>query len=202
VRADRKALADELLQTSREHDSRQDDRLARFRNVEPETAELLAVLVIATGAQRVLEIGTSNGYSTLWLADALEQSGGTLLSVEIDPERTALARANLERADLRAELRTADAGDLLGELDDDSVDLVFLDAERPAYPAYLPDLERILPPGGMLAIDNAISHEHELVEFTALVSADDGLLTSLVPIGAGLLLVVRRGTAPGRHSRP
>jgi predicted O-methyltransferase YrrM len=204
VRANRKALTDELLAASREHDSRQDDRLARFRNVEPETAGLLSLLVVATNARSVLEIGTSNGYSTLWLADAVEQTGGHLMSVEIDPDRTALARANLERAGLdgQAELRTADAAELLPQLDDESVDLVFLDAERPAYPAYLPDLERIVSPGGLLAVDNAISHEHELVEFSALVAAQDSLLSSLVPIGAGLLLVVRGATTPGRHSRP
>jgi predicted O-methyltransferase YrrM len=200
VRADRQALANELLEASRKHDSRQADRLARFRNVEPETAALLSLLVLATNARRVLEIGTSNGYSTLWLADAVEQTGGHLISVEINPERTALARVNLERAALSAELRTADAAEVLPTLDPESVDLVFVDAERPAYPAYLPDLKRILPPGGLLAVDNAISHEHELVEFSTLVAADDDLLSSLVPIGAGLLLVVRRATAPARHS--
>jgi predicted O-methyltransferase YrrM len=194
LRADRKALADELLRASREHDSNQEDRLARFRNVEPETAELLSLLVAATGARRVLEIGTSNGYSTVWLADAVDQTGGRLLSVEIDPERTALAKANLERAGLDGptELRTTDAAELLPELEDESVDLVFLDAERPAYAGYWPQLKRVLPPGGLLAVDNAISHEHELVEFSALVEADDAVLSSLVPIGAGLLLVVKR----------
>jgi predicted O-methyltransferase YrrM len=161
VRADRKALANELLEASREHDSRQADRLARFRNVEAETGALLSLLVLATNTRRVLEIGTSNGYSTLWLADAVEQTGGHLISVEINPERTALARVNLERAALSAELRTADAAEVLPTLDPESVDLVFVDAERPAYPAYLPDLKRILPPGGLLAVDNAISHEHE-----------------------------------------
>ena len=137
MRADRKALADELLRASREHDSNQEDRLARFRNVEPEMAELLSLLVAATGARRVLEIGTSNGYSTVWLADAVDQTGGRLLSVEIDPERTALAKANLERAGLDGptELRTTDAAELLPELEDESVDLVFLDAERRRTPA-------------------------------------------------------------------
>ena len=72
------------------------------------------------------------------------------------------------------------------------MDLVFLDAERPAYAGYWPQLKRVLPPGGLLAVDNAISHEHELVEFSALVEADDAVLSSLVPIGAGLLLVVKR----------
>jgi predicted O-methyltransferase YrrM len=193
VRADRKPLAEELYRAGKEHDSAQEDRLERYRNVEPETAELLALLVLATGARRLLEIGTSNGYSTLWLADAAEQIGGSVLSVEIDPARAALAQSNLERAGLAdlADLRTADAAEVLTDLDPGSMDLVFLDAERPAYTAYWADLVRVLRSGGILAVDNATSHEHELVEFTAVVNEDERVLSSLVPIGAGLLLVVK-----------
>jgi predicted O-methyltransferase YrrM len=193
VRADRQPLAEELYRASKEHDSAQEDRHERYRNVEPETAELLALLVLATEARRLLEIGTSNGYSTLWLADAAEQIGGRLLSVEIDPARTALAQSNLERAGLSgvADLRTADAAEVLTELDPGSMDFVFLDAERPAYTAYWANLVRVLRSGGMLAVDNAISHEHELVEFTSVVDDDGRVLSSLVPIGAGVLLVVK-----------
>src|SRR6185295_18411283 len=70
VDAARRAIAAELLAASRSHDAEQDDRLARYRNLEPESAELLAVLVRAANPNTVLELGTSNGYSTLWLADA------------------------------------------------------------------------------------------------------------------------------------
>jgi predicted O-methyltransferase YrrM len=77
------ALLDELYAAGREHDAQQADRLARLRNLEPETGELLALLVRATGAQRVLELGTSNGYSTLWLAAAVRDTGGTVTSVEL-----------------------------------------------------------------------------------------------------------------------
>src|SRR6202012_5570098 len=76
MNAARRAFLDELYAHGREHDARHEDRLARLRNVEPETAELLGVLVRALGARRVLEIGTSNGHSTLWLADAAEAVGG------------------------------------------------------------------------------------------------------------------------------
>jgi predicted O-methyltransferase YrrM len=76
MNAARRAIADDVLEAARAHDAAQADRLARFRNVEPETAALLGVLVRAGGARRVLELGTSNGYSTLWLADAVEGTGG------------------------------------------------------------------------------------------------------------------------------
>jgi predicted O-methyltransferase YrrM len=67
---------------------------------------------------------------------------------------------------------------------------VFLDAERPAYPGYVGDLVRILAPGGLLAVDNVRSHEHELIEFTALIEAEAALTQTVVPVGAGLRVAV------------
>jgi predicted O-methyltransferase YrrM len=190
----RRAVAAEILAASRAHDDAQADRLARFRNVEPETAELLAVLVRCTRAARIVELGTSNGYSTIWLADAAEALGATLTSVEIDPARSALAAAHLDRAGLWAELVVADAGEVLRAAPAGAWDLVFLDAERPAYAAYWPHLLRALrPAGGLLAIDNVLSHAAEVAEVTALIEAEPVVDTALVPIGAGLLLVVRGG---------
>ncbi len=185
-------LAEELYAVSREHDAAQSDRLDRYRNVEPETAELLGVLIRAAGARRILELGTSNGYSTIWLADAAQSTGGHVLSVELDPGRTELARANLVAADLedRVELRTEDAGAVLAGAGDGAWEFVFLDAERPAYPGYLPDLLRTLAPRGVLAIDNVQSHAHELVEFTALIEREPHLTQTVVPVGAGLRLAV------------
>jgi len=189
----RRALADELLAASREHDAAQADRLDRFRNVEPETAELLGVLIRATGARRILELGTSNGYSTIWLADAAQATGGRVVSVDVDADRTQLARTNLAAAGLGddVELRTEDAGTILAGSPDSAWEFVFLDAERPAYPGYLPDLLRTLAPRGLLAIDNVLSHADELTEFTALIDREPGLIQTVVPVGAGLRLAVR-----------
>jgi predicted O-methyltransferase YrrM len=192
VEAARRTIADELLAASREHDAAQEDRLARYRNLEPESAEMLAVLVRATAPRTILELGTSNGYSTLWLADAAEAVGATLVSAEIDPERTAQAREQLARAGLDADLRVQDAGELLRESADAAWGFVFLDAERPAYAGYWPDLLRVLAPGGLLAIDNVLSHAEQVEEVTALIEAEAGVTTALVPIGAGVRLVVRR----------
>jgi predicted O-methyltransferase YrrM len=204
VNPQRRAVADEVLAAGRAHDAAQSDRLARFRNVEPETAELLGVLVRATRARRVLELGTSNGYSTIWLADAVEATGGAVTSVEIDPARTAIARANLGRAGLAAELVTGDAAEKLRTSADGAWDLVFLDAERSAYAGYWPELLRSLrPDGGLLAIDNVLSHAAEVAEVTALIVAEPAVASALVPVGAGVRLVVRgydTGAAPVRTS--
>jgi predicted O-methyltransferase YrrM len=193
VDPDRRAFAADLYAAGREHDARHADRLARRRNVEPETAEMLAVLVRATKASAILEIGTSNGYSTIWLADAAQATGATLTSLDVEPSRTALARENLARAGLEgaADLRTEDAAAVLRAAPDAALDLVFLDAERDAYVAYWPDLVRVLAVGGLLAVDNVVSHADQVRDFRALVDADDRVAQALVPIGAGVLLVVR-----------
>jgi predicted O-methyltransferase YrrM len=188
----RRTFAAELYTVSRQHDQAQADRLERFRNVEPPTAELLGVLIRASRARRILELGTSNGYSTIWLGDAAQSTGGSVLSVDNDSERTELARGNLRAVSLErlVELRTEDAAHTLERSPDDEWDFMFLDAERPAYPGYLPDLLRALAPGGMLAIDNVISHDRELGEFTSLIEAHWELTQTVVPVGAGLRLAV------------
>jgi predicted O-methyltransferase YrrM len=192
MREDRQRLAEQILDASRAHDGDQADRRLRFRNVEPETAELLAILIRSTRARRILEIGTSNGYSTIWLADAAETTQGTLVSVEIEPDRTELARANLANAGLTAELRTEDGARTLKRATDSSFDFIFLDSERPAYAAYWPNLVRVLRPnGGLLAIDNVLSHADEVEDVTRLIAAEPSVDSVLVPIGAGLRLVMR-----------
>jgi predicted O-methyltransferase YrrM len=193
VDGERQTFLDELYASSRAHDEALEDRLQRFRNVEPETAELLGVLVRAMQARRVLELGTSNGYSTIWLADAAEAVGGSVVSLEVEAQRTALARDNLAQAGLAAfvELRTADAGEQLAAFADDAYDLVFLDAERPAYVGYWPHLVRILRPNGLLVVDNTLSHANQLTEFSELVYGDERVTSTLVTVGAGVLLAVK-----------
>src|SRR3954462_10111551 len=177
----------------RAHDEAREDRLERFRNVEPETAELLGVLVRAMQARRGLEVGTANGYSTIWLADVAEAVGGSVVSLEVEAERTEMARSNLSDAGVSsfADLRIEDAGEALASYADDAWDLIFLDAERPAYVGYWPDLVRGLRPNGLLVVDNTLSHANQLVEFSELVHEDERLTRTLVTVGAGVLLIVK-----------
>ena len=193
MNAERQAFLDELYASGRAHDEALEDRLQRFRNVEPETAELLGVLVRAMQARRVLEIGTSNGYSTIWLADAAEAVGGSVISLEVEEERTEMARSNLSDAGVLSfvELRTEDAGAALAGYADDAWDLIFLDAERPAYVGYWPDLVRVLRPNGILVVDNTLSHANQLVEFSELVHEHERVTSTLVTVGAGVLLGVK-----------
>jgi predicted O-methyltransferase YrrM len=192
MRAERRTIADEVFAAGREFDAGQSNRLDRLRNVEPETAELLGVIVRAARARRILEIGTSNGHSTLWLADAAEAVGGHVETLDIDPRRTELALLNLRRAGLDelVRCRTVGAAQALAEYPDAAWDLVFLDAERPEYVGYWANLRRTLAAGGTIAIDNAVSHSSELTELQRVLDADEALTSALVGVGAGLILVV------------
>jgi predicted O-methyltransferase YrrM len=191
-------LLGDLYMRGREHDERQADRVDRYRNVEPDTARLLAVLIraLALAPRRLLELGTSNGYSTIWLADAARAVGGSLTSVEIDPARVAEARENLRTAGVAAhvDLRVDDAGAVLASSQEGAWNFIFLDAERPAYAGYWPDLVRVLGPTGLLAVDNVISHADQVAEFRELVANDNRVREALAPTGAGALLVVRERT--------
>ncbi len=115
------------------------------------------------------------------------------MSADIDPDRSAQAARNLDRAELRdlVELRVQDAATTLREASDETWDMIFLDAERPAYTSYWPDLVRVLEPGGLLVVDNVISHAEEVREFRELVRTDELVSEALAPTGAGALLVVR-----------
>jgi predicted O-methyltransferase YrrM len=192
MNVERRAIADEIYAYGRDFDAQQSNRLARLRNLEPETAELLAVLIRATRARRILEVGTSNGYSTLWLADAAAITGGHVESLDIDPRRSDQACANIARAGLDglATCRTVSAAQALTEYPDDAWDLIFLDAERPEYVGYWPSVRRTLAPGGTLVIDNAISHAAELSEVDRRLADDPRLTTVRVPIGDGLSVSV------------
>ena len=169
------------------------DRPRRMLNITRDTGEFLAVLVRATGARRILEIGTSNGYSTLWLATAARATGGSVATVELSEYKVGLARENFARSGLGdcIDPIRGDAGRILAGAPDESFDLIFLDSERPEYPGWWPDLRRVLRKGGLLVVDNATSHPEQLAPFVARVTADPAFTTCLVPVGNGEFMATR-----------
>ena len=177
------------------NDQAHQDRPRRMLNITRDTGELLAVLVRTMGARRVLEIGTSNGYSTLWLASAAKAVGGRVTTVELSAFKAELAATNFARAGLVPfiEQLRDNAGAVLARQGPATVDLLFLDSERPEYPGWWPDLRRVLRPGGLLVVDNATSHADQLTSFIALVEADPEFTTCLVPVGNGEFMATRNG---------
>jgi predicted O-methyltransferase YrrM len=187
------SLKVELERFGEANDAATDERPRRMLNITRETGEFLAVLVRATCAQRVLEIGTSNGYSTLWLTEAARAIGGSVTTIEFDVHKVGLATANFGRASLSPFINLVqdDAGQFLERSDPSAYDLIFLDAERTEYPSWWPHLRRVLRPRGVLIVDNATSHIDEMAPFMALVTADAVFATCLVPVGKGEFLAVK-----------
>lgn len=179
-------LLSELAEFGRENDARVTERAGRMLNITPETGQFLAILARAIRARRILEVGTSNGYSTIWLAWAARDVDGHVDTIERATHKIALARTNLERAGLaeRVTIHEGVALDVLRDLTG-PFDLIFLDADRPSYLAYADSLLALLRPGGLLVTDNVVSHAHELQEFLGRLKGDPSLETVTVPLGNG-----------------
>jgi predicted O-methyltransferase YrrM len=128
-------------------------------NVPREDAEYLHDLIVERGYRRVLEIGTSNGYSALWMGLALRKTGGRLITIEIDETRAHLAAQNFRRLGLDSviELRRGDARKLVPEVEG-PLDLVFVDAWKPDYPRYFEMVFDKVRSGGAIVAHNTRSH--------------------------------------------
>ncbi len=187
------ALLAELEAFGLENDRSQTERSRQMLNIPHETGQFLEVLVRASAARHILEIGMSNGYSTLWLALAARANGGQVTTVEQSVYKIGLAKTNFQRAGMEAVITQVhgSAADFLAAAASESFDFIFLDAGRREYPDWLPDLKRVLCPGGLWVVDNAVSHQHELAPFFALVAADPAFTTCTVPVGKGEYLAVK-----------
>ena len=126
-----------------------------YRNVPPQDGRLLRLLAASTNAKNVVEIGTSTGYSGIWLGLALQKTGGRLTTYEIDARRAATARANFQRAGM-ADIITLVEGDAHEKVTalKDPIDILFLDADKQGYVDYLKKLLPLIRPGGLVIAHN------------------------------------------------
>ena len=175
------------------HDSLQADRSSKLLNITPETGAFLALLLQEARPRRILEIGTSNGYSTIWLARSSKSFGAKVVSVDSLIEKTKLANGNLAQVGLAdaVELVTMDAGAYLTSVADRAFDFLFLDASRSNYVGWWPDIRRALD-WGMLVVDNAVSHENEMRPFLNLIRTEADLDQVVLPVGKGQLIITRQ----------
>jgi predicted O-methyltransferase YrrM len=177
--------------------------------VDAEVGALLRVLAAAVGAARILEIGTAIGYSGLWLAGALPATG-LLLSMEIDPERARIARANFARGGLadRVNVIVGDAHRMLAKVAG-PFDLIFQDGDKQQYGPMLDRLVGLLRPGGLLVTDNvlwsgdvvpgfAVTRTHD-ADSTAAVAAYNeqlsrhpSLMTVVLPLRDGVAVSTKK----------
>jgi predicted O-methyltransferase YrrM len=186
-------LLRELEIQGERNDAEQKDRNKKFLNLERPTAELLYVLLQASRRKRILEIGTSNGYSTIWISAALNKcKEAKFISIEISPEKLALARKNLTRAgfDRRVELKEGHASEIVAGLKG-PFDCVFFDADRVSAPEQLQLLMPKLSDDVLLLADNALSHPDEISAYRTMVEQLPGFVCTLAPVGKGLHIAWR-----------
>ena len=160
----------------------------RLKQITPDVGRLLAILAASTPPGDCLEIGTSAGYSTLWLAFGCQISGHKLVTFEILPEKIALARETFRIAGLENFVHQI-PGDARQQVHNfKNIAFCFLDADKDTYMACYEAIIPNLVPGGILAADNITSHESELRPFVRHVLSDKRVDAVVVPIGRGELV--------------
>lgn len=169
--------------------------------ISPEQGAFLAFLISATGARHVLEIGTHVGYAAMWMGWALPPDG-RLITLEIEAARVDQARQWLGKARLldRVDVRHADATKELAAIGDDSQDVVFIDALKGDYNAYLPGAVRVCRPGGVIVADNTLhkgrvtladppkQQTRSIKTYNETVFGRADLRSVLLPVGDGFTL--------------
>jgi predicted O-methyltransferase YrrM len=166
----------------------------RYLSVPEEDGRLLRMLTESIGAKHVVEIGTSTGYSGLWILLALTRTGGRLTTYEIDRGRHEVARQNFERAGLlkQATLVLGDAHAEVTKLKE-PLDLLFIDADKEGYPDYLNKLAPLVRPGGLIAAHNMASPppDPRYVEAVTANPAYDTVFLNMHSAGVGVTLKKR-----------
>jgi predicted O-methyltransferase YrrM len=161
----------------------------RMRAVGPQTGQLINILAKSLKAPLILEIGTSFGYSGIWLAEAARASGGRLITMEVHGYKSAYAREMAERAGLADHIEFW-VGDAVGMIDElpGEVDFVLLDLWKDLY---VPCLEAFYPKlnqGAIIVADNMLGPDPAVKVYGKAVRAKPGITSVLLPVGSGLEL--------------
>lgn len=190
-------------------------RAERVPIIRKETGAFLKTLVAALRPKAVLEVGTAVGYSALLMAEVLEP-GGHITTIENYEKRIGEARENFRKAGRQEEitLLKGDAGKILPTLPGEAYDLIFMDAAKGQYLIWLPTVLALLRPGGVLLSDNVLQGgdilqsrfaverrdrtiHSRMREYLFRLKNTDGLETSIVPIGDGVTVSVKKDGRPG-----
>jgi predicted O-methyltransferase YrrM len=152
--------------------------------VSEEDGRFLRVLVGATNAKQVLEIGAASGYSAIWIGMGLRQTGGRLVTIEYDPVRAREAAANVQKAGLSDIVRVV-AGDAFREIPkvQGTFDLVFLDAWKPDYKKFFDMVFPRVTPGGLFLAHNVINKKNDMPDFLAAIQAHPQAFSTTVSPG-------------------
>jgi predicted O-methyltransferase YrrM len=163
-------------------------RLQRLRQIPPETGKFLALLAANAPEGIYLEIGTSAGYSALWITLACELLGRTLHTFEVLPEKAQLARETFQVAQVENSIQFVE-GDIRDHFSQfANIAFCFLDAEKEVYAQCYEEIVPKLVRGGLLVADNAINHRETLKPMLDRALSDERVDALIVPIGKGELV--------------
>jgi predicted O-methyltransferase YrrM len=180
------------------------DKLEKTRyqywNICAAIGALLNIVAKAAKAESVLEIGTSNGYSTIWLADAVRVQNGKVVSIDISSERLRLAEKNLRQAGLAryVELVHGDALDVIPKLEA-TFDLVFIDAEKSEYYQYLKLSFDKVKDNGLIVAEDVSAYRDSMRDFLAEITSSDRLETVIIPYDDGISLSYKLAPSVSRN---
>lgn len=168
-----------------------------FWNLDRYSANFLNMLIKINNSKNVLEIGTSNGYSGIWILKALEETRGKLTTVEYWEKRQSVARKNFEIcvSDVKVESKIGSAVIVLQDLEEEiknfkreKFDFVFIDANKKEYVEYFEIVDRILKSGGIILADNILTHYEKTLPYINVLFERVDYQSQILDIGAGMML--------------
>lgn len=166
-----------------------------FWNISRASANFLSMLIKISGAKKVVEVGTSNGYSGIWIAKALKESvnyKGHLTTIEYWENRIELARENFKKCEVDdiITIKQGSACEVLETLDF-GIDFVFLDANKSEYVKYFDIINPKLRLGGIIAADNITSHADKVAPFVEKIKADSNYQVEILDLPGGMLIAYK-----------
>ncbi len=168
-----------------------------FWNIDRETADFLFDLIVKSNSKNILEIGTSNGYSAIWLSNALKKTGGALTTIEFWDKRQTVAKKNIEKCSLkdRVEFRLGSASVVLDNIEQEFkegkrelFDFIFIDANKSEYVEYFKKVHPLLKDGGIIAADNTLSHAKKCEPYIQALEEHPDYTSKMYNFEAGLFL--------------
>ncbi len=165
-----------------------------FWNVSHQTANFMSMLIKASNRKKILEIGTSNGYSTLWLADALKYTNGHLTTIEFWEKRQCLARDYISKCGLSeyVTFKIGQAYDIITEeLQNETYDMVFIDANKQEYIKFFAAVHPLLKQGGIILADNITSHAKKVQPFVEAITNHKDYQVQILDLPDGMLMAYK-----------
>lgn len=161
-----------------------------FWNVSKKSANFINMLIKVKNAQNVLELGTSNGYSGLWIADALKETGGHLTTIDFWEKRQCIARENFQKCGV-SDIITCKIGDAYSVIKDEineQFDFVFIDANKGEYVKYFEVVHPLIKEGGIILADNITSHAKKVQPFIDAITNSGSYQVEILDLPDGLLI--------------